>query len=46
MEPISSMMPEFRLHRAPRTLLAYTTAEDSAQERTSPRWGTLPASGR
>jgi len=34
-----------RLLRAPSTLLAYTTADDSAQERMSPFFGVLPTSG-
>ena len=44
MEPMISMIPELRLHRAPSTEFAYTTAEDSAQDSTSPRWGVLPTS--
>ena len=44
MLPISSRIPELRLHRAPSTELAYTTAEDSAQVSTSPFLGTLPTS--
>ena len=39
------MMPLLRLQRAPSTLLAYTTAEDSDQLSTSPICGTLPTSG-
>ena len=42
MEPISSNMPELRLQRAPSTEFAYTTAEDSAHESTSPLPGLLP----
>ena len=45
-EPISSMIPELRLQRAPSTEFAYTTAEDSAQLRTSPFWGLLPTWSR
>ena len=41
-EPKSSNMPELRLQRAPKTEFAYTTAEDSAHESTSPRFGILP----
>ena len=40
----SSIIPELRLQRAPRTEFAYTTAEDSAQESTSPFAGLLPTS--
>ena len=46
MEPMSSIMPELRLQRAPSTLLAYTTADDSAHESTSPCLGLLPTSSR
>ena len=43
-DPIKSMMPELRLHRAPSTEFAYTTADDSDQLSTSPIAGTLPTS--
>ena len=43
-EPMSSIIPELRLQRAPRTEFAYTTAEDSAHESTSPFAGLLPTS--
>ena len=46
MLPISSSMPLLRLQRAPSTLLAYTTAEDSAQLRISPFLGWLPTCSR
>ena len=44
MEPMMSMMPELRLQRAPSTEFAYTTAEDSDHESTSPFSGLLPTS--
>ena len=45
-EPNKSSMPELRLHLAPNTELANTTALDSAQERISPSLGVLPISGK
>ena len=42
--PNISRIPELRLHLAPKTELAKTTAEDSLQERISPFLGVFPIS--